>query len=249
MTMLADFLVKLNELFDRGKRVDFHHAPQLPQKIFVRHGDQLLEKDIPPSPRTHKLFGLDDLVEIVGDTKVCPSPTVFIDGKSIAVVTNDSDRREILTMPLVRTPQLGALAQRLCFAAEDAAQEIYKRLVGCKGLDSMIADLQTVTFVETTTSDTTKRRGFLSRGKKKVNEMVDPVAEIFNLRSQLWCNPGLQDFETSIDVHIDIDEADESLTLFVLENELYVAEVNGLDWIKTELKARGVTCPVYLGTP
>jgi len=253
--MLAEFVNALIGLGKSANKVDFHCLDQLPDSVFVRHGDELLEKPVPPPRRVHSAIGMDGLLDMLRDGVLAPAPEVFVAGNTITAFLDRAKRSEQLITGLNYSERFKACAgmqngPRRLPPAE--AVRFLRNELPDTGLDTDSArlSLQDIDFTRTTSAASQVDHGEQSMGKKVMAKVIqaEAVPEEFEAVMPLWSDQGFTEFQVAVRIGIFLNTDDECVEFRVLADECTAAVNSGVLAVIEKLRADGPAgLPVFQG--
>ena len=166
--MLAEAIKAIVELGQDSAAVDFHAHPALPNRVFIRHGDELLEKDAPPPLRNHQLEGFDDLVRALEDEAIAPAPEVYVSRVAVVALLNRGERREAVSVKLVETDRFKILRRLQSAPALMDPKQVIKLLrfdLHSVNAEAVIQGLRKVNFTRTSSGASNVEHGRETLGR------------------------------------------------------------------------------------
>lgn len=251
--MLAEFFNAVVNLGQKAKAVQFETHPQLPTKVFVRHGDELQEKDAPAPFRSHGLAGLDDLVNALADKAIAPAPEVYVAANRVRAFLNRADRRELVTVDLVETKRFKLVTELQTPRSMQPKEAVKMLKLDLHGgnVAQVIQPLSRIEFTRTGTGRTSVDHGKESLGRSveaQVQNAKD-VPEAFDLAVPVWSTSGFDRFGVLVKFGLYLDLEAQTVELRVLADEIERVRNQALVAVVRELGARLEGVPIFLGTP
>ena len=253
--MLADFLDRIVGLAKGAHRVDFHKDPALPRKVFIRHGDELLERDAPPEDRDHRIEGFDDLVALLRDPSIAPAPEVYVGEAEILAFLDHHSRVDSVTVPLPPSKRMQLLASLEASPKQFEPRQLVKLLrLELHGghHDHMIQSLSRLNFTRTSTghSHVDHGRESLGRAVEAAVQQAENVAPRFQVIAPLWTTHGFQKYQATVECGVDLLPEAQAVELRVLSDEITRARNQGRVALAADLTAAlGEGARVFLGSP
>ena len=87
-------IVDLTKESTEPKKYAIHRFPEFPDKVFIQHGDEVVEKDVPPPRRLVSLESIDSFVAFATDSARSPAPVVYLTAEGAVIELDDSKRVE-----------------------------------------------------------------------------------------------------------------------------------------------------------
>lgn len=251
--MLAEFIKELVGLGRETVKVAFLGDDSVPRKMWVQHGAELKEVDVPPPLRAHQLGGLDDLVAALKDTAIAPAPEVYVSPGQVHAFLNRADRRESVAVKLVETKRfqmVTALQQPRSMQPKDAVKMLKLELHG-GNIAHVIQALSRVEFIRTGTGRTNVEHGkeSLGRSVEAMVQQAKDVPEQFTLAVPVWSTSGFSRFSVNVEFGLYLDLEAQTVELRVLADEIERVRNLALAAAVGELSARLEGVPIFLGTP
>jgi hypothetical protein len=251
--MLADFLEKIRELAKRGDSVQIATHDGLPDSVFVRHGDSLEVKDVPPSRRTHTVQGYEDITKAVNDP-MCSDGEIFHDHAGISLHLNRGDRRDTIRLPLNHSERWAKL-ESMRGGGKGTVRDVIRTLrfdLHGTGIESVIQALSKIDFTRKSDGGASVSHGRESLGQsvEASVQQADSVPETFVVHCSVYTNPGFREL-TAVEVTcgIYLDLQNEQIEIRVLADELSKAENAAQTAIGAKLAVDLPGTPVFHGCP
>ncbi|MCP3916163.1 MAG: hypothetical protein GY711_11455 [bacterium] len=251
--MLAEFLQQLEGLARRANGAEAFKIQDLPEKVMVRKGTEYSIEDVPPARRDHEVHGLSDIVAAVQDEAMAADPEVY-HGRSVKLLLDRGDRRDVVTMPLEvtsRFKRLLALVDGESLSVRDAVKLLRFDLHGT-GVDQVISAIRRVDFSRTGAGAQSAAHGSESLGRSieaKVQD-ADKIPEEFRVQTSVYSNPGVKDLsrvDVRCGVYLDVER--ECIEIRVLADELENAVNAAQLAIGNALRELLPEVPVFHGAP
>lgn len=250
--MLADAIKTIVGLGQAARSLEVLTHPSLPDQLFVRHGDQLIEHRVPPPPRNPTLIGLSDLVEMLGNPDIAQAPEVYVGPTAVVAFLDNTGRDERVTMPLTESARF-----RLCqdierqpraYAPRDLVRFLRQTLWGVDA--SVIQSLSRIDFTRTSTGKTDVRHGreTLGRTVEAVVQQAEQVPESFTVSVPIWTTPGCA-WQRSIEFGIYLDVEKGAVELSVLSDSCTTARNGALSDLRNAIEESCPNAPVFMGAP
>lgn len=251
--MLSDAIKALVELGQKAKAVDVIAHPSLPELVFVRHGDQLTQHQVPPPPRKPTLAGLNDLVAMLRDRGIAENPEVYVGPTGVVAFLDATKRDERAVLPLTESVRF-----RLCqdiekqprlFAPRDLVRFLRQTLWGGAS-NHLIQALSRLDFTRTSTgkSDVAHGRETLGRSVEAVVQQAQDVPEAFVAQVPIWTTPGCP-WTRPVEFSIYLDVEKSAVELSVLSDSCTAARNGALGLVREALAESLGEVPVFMGAP
>lgn len=249
--MLRDALMALVDLGQKAKSVELVTHEKLPDKVFVRHGEELEEHDVPPPRRSSEIHDLADLIKYL-QSGIAPYPEVYVSRESVRAYLHREDRRDQVFMPMTLTHRfstLWGLANKVThFSPKEAIALLRFDLYGNHS-PAMISALRKVDFTRRNTGENVTEHGRESLGRS-VEAEVQQAAEIpdeFLVSVPIYQEAGLRSFEVTARVCVYLDAQNEAIRLIPLKDEIEASWGNILGEIRDSISNQSPGGPVYRG--
>lgn len=252
--MLGDALKYLVGIGRETAKVEFHHHPKFPTRIWVQHGPELKAEDAPAPLREHKLLGYDDLVSAMKDKEIATNPEIYVAGGRIVALLDREERRSVVVVDLVESKRL-----QLCRAIEaqprtmhprDAVKMLRLELHGGKH-ETIIQSLSQVDFTRNSIGRSHVEHGRESLGKsvEASVQQADKVPKEFIVGVPVWTNNGFTRYAVNITFGVFLDMDTQAVELRVLSDECQRVVNQALLAVVSDLRESLPDVPVFLGTP
>ena len=252
--MLAEAIAKIVGLGQAAKQVEFFTHAGLPQSVFVRHGDELEEKAVPPPLRQHTLGGFADLIQALTDKAIAPAPEVYISESSVVGLLDRADRRERVSVPLTCSARLLQCAQMQAkpraFSPREAVKFLRMELHGAN-LGTVIQALSRIDFKRQVgaSSDVAHGRETLGRSVEAAVQQAEAVPQEFHAYVPVWTTPGFTDYPQAIHFGLFLDMEAGQVELRVLSDETERAMGAALATAAADIRKALPGVPVFVGVP
>jgi hypothetical protein len=251
--MLAEAIKAVVDLGQKARQVEFHANEKLPNKVFIRSGDQLIEKDSPAPLRAHKLLGFDDLVAAVKDASIAPAPEVYVSGGRVCAFLDRAERRSMVAVELVESKRfqlVTKLQQPVAFEPREAIKMLRFDLHG-GDVDGVIQSLRRVDFKRTSGGASSVEHGkeSLGRSVEAVVQQADQIPDRFTLTVPIWSTPGFSRYSAKVEFGVYLDLDQQKVELRVLADEIDRVRNQFLAAAHGDLAEALPNVPIFLGTP
>lgn len=265
-TFLADGIQAIATLADlASKKTDARIvegiAPNDRKKI-VQFDGKLQTFDIDPPPRKHAVRTLGDIVtaanrwqKVQGETDVAPrSGVIWIGDASVVLLPNDDDRRDSVSMPLVRTDlwqTLLNLKQNSCVDQPAMIRLLRTQFAQVAGATELLAKVRLIRFRSAEESNSEMNHGKESLGMSIEREIVggQDLPEQLEVFVSPWLN-GNAIGPSRVRVDVEIRVADKKFSLRPNPDDLAAAEQEHQEAIAQHLQDElGPKQTLLFGTP
>lgn len=250
--MLADAIKTIVGLGQAARSIEVLTHPSLPDQLFVRHGDQLIEHFVPPPPRKPTLAGLQDVFAMLRKKGIARNPEVYVGSSGVVAFLDGEDREERLTMPLTESARFKLCQdierQPRAYAPRDLVRFLRQTLWGVDA--SVIQSLSRIDFTRTSTGKTDVRHGreTLGRTVEAVVQQAEQVPESFTVSVPIWTTPGCY-WSRPIEFSIYLDVEKGAVELSVLSDSCTAARNGALSELRNALAEDLGEVPVFMGAP
>lgn len=239
-------------------KVEFLQHPSLPRTLFVRDGDALQDRTIPPPDRAAKLTDLSSLLtlalDVVSDDGVEPRrPEFYVNETSVVVLLDGRDRRERITLPLFTSDKWDLLQE-----IEDEVGRSYTvpNLVkffrfSLRPPADVLAAVRVVDFQRAMHDGANVAHGNEAMSKRVEAKVMqaDKVPESFNVPVSVFRTAGCMHDDT-VEVGVYVNVHGSTIDLHVSGDDMEAARDRALSEIATRIRDRvGDAGRVYLGSP
>jgi hypothetical protein len=251
--MLAEAIKSVVDLGQKANAVAFHVHASLPKTVFVRHGDELLEKDVPAPARAHNLLGFDDLVAALKDKTIAPNPEVYVAGDRVRALLDRAERLQSVGVQLVESQrfQLAKTLQKPhSFEPREAIKLLRFDLHG-GDVDQIIQSLRRVDFKRTSGGTSTVEHGkeSLGRSVEASVQQADQVLDRFTMTVPIWSTAGFARYMTKVEFGVYLDLETQKVELRVLADEIERVRNQALWAAANDLRDALPEVPVFMGAP
>ena len=246
--MLAELIDKLTSL---GRESAAPKVTELPggEKYVVAHGGEVTTHDA-PNRRAHECRSLASIQAAI--ERWCESGTVWHNEVGVVVATDDTDRRDTITLPLIKSEQFSALANLTTDGLDHKAfVRLLRHTFANAGVEHVLNLVRKVTFKRASdgTSDVQHGRESLGRAVEEKVTATSDIPETVRVTVPVYETDGA-DFQHTIDCSLDINMQSERFVLMPLPGELAKAMQHVQSEISGELnEVAGDAVGVFYGSP
>lgn len=220
--------------------------------VWVEHDGKLFIQSVPPDLRDHKVDSVFDLCEAAKLWN--PNPVVWIDDENIVLVVDDKDRRETVTLKLVKSfvfRKLLDLRNSSKLSQVDLIRLLRVDLRNTANVAPLLMAVRKVKFRSLTEGSNIIQHGNESMGKTIENEVTgaDAIAESLLVETNLYSNPGEADEKFAINLDLEIDAAKACFYLRPMPDEIELATQMALAGIRERIERDAHGVPVFFGRP
>lgn len=251
--MLAEFLRAVVDLGQKAKAVDFASVPSLPHTLFIRHGDELITKDVPPAERAHQLEDFDGLVEALTDAAIAKAPEVYVSANRIVGLLDREDRRARVSVDLTESRRFllcSELETPRRMQPKDAVRLLKLELHGGTH-DPVTQALSRIDFKRAVggATDVGHGRETLGRSVEASVQQAKDIPEQFTVAVPIWTTQGFQGYVQHVTLGLYLDLEGQTVELRVLSDECEAARNRSLAQVATDLRKAMPGVPVFMGVP
>lgn len=252
--MLAEALDRLVDLGQQTVAVQFHQHRDVPTKLWVQHGSELKESDVPAPLRGHGLLGYDDLVAALKDKAIAPDPEVYVCGSAVVALLDRKERRSVVRVALSESKRLQLCrefeAKPRKMQPKDAVKMLRLELHGGRH-DHVIQALSRVDFTRTGAGKSHVEHGkeSLGRSVEASVQQAENIPKDFGVGVPVWTNNGFARYSVTIEFGLFLDLDEQNVELRVLSDECQRVVNATLVALANDLRDSLVGVPVFLGTP
>lgn len=250
--MLKDALEFLGRTFGEAKSARKLDLPGDGRKVYVDQAGTLVPLDIPPGNRGHKVDAVDDL--IAAAQKWNTSPVVWINGESVVLVTNDADRRDSVTLPLVKSHQFATLIRLVKDPELDQTEMIRLLridLAGAAGRAELLAAIRKLKWRTAVSGDANIQHGNESMGKMIENEVTGggSIPESVLVTCPVYQNHGERDNSFGILCDLEIVASDQAFRFKPIPDEIERVTEAALAGIRDRITEALPEVAIFFGKP
>ena len=221
--------------------------------VTLEHNGVLIDRVVPPALRSHSVDSVADLIEAAKRWK--DDPVIWINEHGVVLVTDDKDRRESVTLPLVHSAIYNVVAKLATNGAiEQSVLVRYLRREFRKSPDAatLLAAVRKIKFKNYSDGFSTVEHGNESLGRTIENEVTGAadIPEMMTVPCAVFSNPGESAIEFTIGMDLEIDAKNQKFVLKPMPDELEVAVASALSGIQSRIRgALDSKVPVFFGRP
>lgn len=250
--MLTDALKWLGDTITTGKSAKVLDLKD-PRTSYVDQGGMLNKFPVPPSLRSHKVESVDDLADAA--EKWSGDNTVWIGADAVRLVLNDADRRDVVTLPLVKSPQFTTLEKLAATPQLDQQQVIRLLRVNLPGIErrlELLSIIRKIKFRQSTSGEDDIQHGKESLGRAIEAQVTGSgdIPETVIVTGPIYCNPGEREQSYAVGLDLEILPTEQKFRLCPLPDELDRATRDALQSIRERLnEALPDGTAIFFGTP
>lgn len=250
--MQKDALELISRLACTAAEAKLVSVPGDGRTAYVAQNGTLTTFHVAPPPRQHHVNSVDDLISAAKRWNV--SPVVWISDEQIVLVPDDSDRRDRITLKLVKSRAhdlLWHLLENPKLSQVDLIRLLRVHFVGAVKPAGLLAAVRQIRFRQTSSGDSSIQHGNESLGRAieiQVSGAGD-IPERVEVELALFANPGEREKLVRVACDLEIVTAEQAFRLQPLPDELERVSAEAMadlhDTITTEL----ADVPVFFGSP
>lgn len=224
-----------------------------PRIVYVDQGGSLNPIKIPPAIRSHRVESVSDLVAAA--SRWSGDNTIWIGADAVRLVIDDADRRDVVTLPLSKSPQFKTMEQ-LATTPQLDQQALIRRLridlPGVERRNELLGTVRKLKFRQSTSGEEDIQHGKESLGRAIEAQVTGSgdIPETIVVRGPVYCNPGEREKSYAVGLDLEIMPADQKFRLRPLPDELDRAVRDALQGIREHLNEElpdGTA--IFFGTP
>lgn len=239
-------------------RVATHHAAKVVnipgdgRKVYVDQAGKLEAIAVAPALRSHKVSALDDL--IAAAKRWNAMPTLWVSDSAIVLVTDDNDRRDIVTMPLVKSAafqRLEALEKKPDLNQLELLRTLRIDLQGTANRADLITAIRSLKWKQSSSGHVDVQQGKESLGKLIENEVsgASEIPESVSVALAVFANPGESAKRYPVACDLEVIPGDQMFRFRPVADELRNTMTFAQGEIVSALRAALQGVPVFFGTP
>lgn len=251
----------LDYVFSRASEVAAAKSEDRKAKIVALPGDgrtvtidrngELEDYAVPPALRNHIVSSADDLIAAAQFWKDA-SRVIWIDGASLVLIIDDTDRRERVTLPLVESAVFKAV--KACKAALSQPELIRLLRVEFRNATKAgetLAAVRRLKFRKSATGHGDIQHGNESMGQLVENEVTgaDAIPESLIVNTNIYSNPGEDEKLFGIGMDLEIDAAAQKFILRPMPDEIERVTAAALQAIRERIEEHLEGVAVFYGKP
>ncbi len=242
-----------------SQRVATHHAAKVVQipgdgrKVYIDQGGKMETIDVAPALRKHTVHSVADLIEAAKRWNA--KPTIWVSDKAIVLVTDDSDRRDSVTLPLTKSAgflRLEALENSPVLDQLGMLRTLRIDLKGTAGRADLLTSIRSLKWRQSASGHVDVQQGKESLGKVIENEVTGAgaIPEEVMVSVPVYSNPGESKKSYPVLCDLEVIAADQEFRFRPVADELR----NTLTLAQSEIVGEiGAALPsdvaVFFGTP
>lgn len=219
---------------------------------YVDQGGTLTKYDVSPPLRSHRVDSVDDL--IAAAKKWNKSPVVWLNGDSIVLLPDDADRRDKVSLPLVKSHQFATLVRlgkEPMLDQQGLVRLLRIDLQGAAGRADLLAVVRKIKWRQSSAGDASIQHGSESLGKSIEAEVsgAGAIPEQVLVSCPVYQNHGEREFKVSILCDLEIDAASQKFRFRPLPDEIERVTDAALDGIRSRIADALPDTAMFYGTP
>lgn len=250
--MLKEALDYLGGTFKKAHEARLLAIPGDGRKAFVDQGGTIVEHAVTPPLRTHIVDSVDDLISAASLWNA--KPTIWIAPEAVVLVTDDADRRDRVTLPLVKSHQFSTLLSLQKNGGMDQSQFIRLLkvdLAGAVGRQDLITAVRKIKWRAGASGESNITHGSESLGRTIENEVsgAGAIPEDVVVNCPVYQNPGERDFTFGVLCDLEIVPSECKFRFKPLADEIEKVTVAALDGIRSRIQDGVDGAAVFYGKP
>lgn len=250
--MLKEALESLAATFKKSTEARKLDLPGDGRKVYVDQGGTLTVHDVPPACRGHKVDSVDDL--IAAATKWNSQPVVWISGESVVLLPDDTDRRDRVTLPLVKSHQFTRLIQLSAkpeLSQTDLIRLLRIDLAGAAGRAELLGTVRSIKWRTAAAGNANIQHGNESMGKSIEAEVsgAGAIPEQVLVNGPVYRNYGERDESFGVMCDLEIVPADQVFRFKPLPDEIERVTEAALEGIRERIATNLQGVSIFYGTP
>lgn len=250
--MLKEALDFLRDRFTVAAGAKLLNVPGDGRIAYVDQGGTLHQIAVTPPLRGHTVNSVDDL--IAAAAKWNASPVVWINGQNIVLVTDDGDRRDRVTLPLVKSAAFSRLTALAKDPELDQAELIRTLRVDLQGTirrAELLAAVRHIKFRASSSGQSIVQHGNESMGKTIEAEVTGAgdIPETVVVECAVFSNPDEREKSFTVGCDLEIVPADSTFRFQPIPDELERVIDAALHGIRDEIVAELGDVSVFFGSP
>lgn len=250
--MLQEALQFLSDKFSRADSARVVTLPDDSRHVFIDQGGVFTKHELPPPLRKHTVASVEDLVAAANRWK--DSPVAWLSGEAIVLVTDDSDRRDIVTLPLVKSAAFTKLMQLDKTPQLDQAQLIRLLRIDLQGTanrTALLTAIRSIKFKSVDSGASSIQHGNESLGRAIENEVTGAgdIPEQVLVECAVFANHGERDKRFKVACDLEIVASEKKFRFHPLPDDLERVTDAALDDIREQIAADLPGVPVFFGSP
>ena len=222
------------------------------RKCYVDQNGTLTVYDVPPPLRAHHVNSVDDL--IAAARKWNTGPVVWISGEAIVLVPDDADRRDRITLKLVKSAafaKLCSLASEPELNQAELVRLLRVDLVGAVNRVGLLAAVRQIRFRQSTAGESTIQHGNESLGRTIESQVsgASEIPETVLVSCSVFSNPGEREKRLTIACDLEIITAESAFRFHPLPDELERVKDEALADIRETIGEALGNVAVFFGSP
>lgn len=222
------------------------------RKVYVDQNGTLTPLDVTPACRGHKVDSVEDL--IAAALRWNSKPVVWINGDAVVLLTDDDDRRDRVTLPLVKSHQFARLIQLAAkpeLSQPDLIRLLRIDLPGAGARAVLLATVRNIKWRTAAAGNANIQHGNESMGKSIEAEVTGAgaIPEQVLVTGPVYRNHGERDQSFGVLCDLEIVPADQVFRFKPLPDEIERVTEAALEGIRERLFKELGDFAIFYGTP
>lgn len=250
--MLKEALEFIRGQFTRAEAARLLSIPGDGRKAFVDQAGTVTPYDVTPPLRTHRVDSVDDMVAAAKTWKA--KPVLWISGEAVVLITDDGDRRDKVTLPLVKSSQFAriiALGVDPELEQAELLRTLRVDLSGAINRGDVIATVRKLKWRTGASGTSEITHGGESMGRQIEAEVTGAgdIPESLVVSCPIYRNPGERDYTFTIGMDLEIVPQDQTFRLRPMPDEIERVTEAALAGIRERLETALGDVAIFYGTP
>lgn len=249
--MLTEFLKLIQDTAVKASGATVVKVADHARRGYVVANGELKEVDVPPPLRDHGLRSVESLVAFA--ERFSEKAVIWHNEQQVSVVVDDVDRRDVATLPLVKSQAFVCLAA-LAEAKRPINQRAFIRILRTDlrnaGAEHVLSAVKRLEFKRTSDGRSNVEHGkeSLGRSVEAAVNSAELIPESFTATIPVYTTPGA-DFHKQITCIVEIDAQNEQFVLLPDADDLAQAVHSAQSDLQERIGGELSSTPVYYGAP
>ena len=250
--MIKDALEFIREKFAKAEGAKLLQVPGDGRTAFIDQGGTLVKHDVSPPLRAHNVKSVDDLIAAAQTWNV--KPVVWVNGSEVVLLPDDNDRRDRVTLKLVKSAAFSKLCALAAKPEVDQAELVRIIRVDLQGTISrteLLTAIRSIKFRSLTSGQSTIQHGNESMGRTIEAEVTGAgnLPELVVVSCATFSNPGERDKTMTVACDLEIVPQEQTFRFQPIPDEIERVTDAALEDIRQRIEGELDGVSVFYGSP
>lgn len=250
--MIKEALDFLSTMFTKASSAKKLDVPGDGRKVFFDQNGTVAAFDVTPGLRKHTVNSVVDLIEAA--KRWNDAPVIWLAADKVVLVTDDGDRRDSVTLPLVKSAAFETLLKLADKPVVDQQQLIRILRIDLQGTinrANLLTAIRSIKFKTTDSGHANVQQGNESMGRLIEAEVTGAgdLPETVAVSCAIYSNHGEREKTYTVNCDLEVIASEKKFRFHPLPDEIERVTDAALTNIEAQIAEALKDVPVFMGTP